>query len=100
MVEEAPPAPEEVHRLAGRKILVVEDDVRNLYAILNVLERNKARVIAASSAQEAYSRLRENPDTAIVLMDIMMPEVDGYQATREIHAMPELASLPVIALTA
>jgi CheY-like chemotaxis protein len=87
-------------RLDGQKILVVEDDVRNLYALVNVIERNKGRVVAASSAREAYTRLKENPDTAVVLMDIMMPEIDGYQATREIRAMSEFASLPIIALTA
>jgi CheY-like chemotaxis protein len=93
-------APEEALRLTGQKILVVEDDVRNLYAIMSVLGRNNVQVIAASSAREAYAQLSENPDTAVVLMDIMMPEIDGYQATREIRAMPQFASLPIIALTA
>jgi HAMP domain-containing protein/signal transduction histidine kinase/CheY-like chemotaxis protein len=94
------PAPQELGRLTGKKVLVVEDDARNLYALTSFLEKHGAVVLPAINAREAYVRLKESPDTALVLMDIMMPEIDGYQATREIHAMSEFASLPVIAITA
>jgi signal transduction histidine kinase/ActR/RegA family two-component response regulator len=99
-----PPArpiiPEDRQRLAGKKILIVEDDARNLYSVTSLLERFKVHVIPANSAREAFARLREHPDIDLVLMDIMMPEMDGYQATREIRGMKEFAALPIIALTA
>ncbi len=100
---ERPPAPveaEDVRVLAGRTVLVVEDDARNLYAVASLLERYGATVVAASSAREAFAKLRESPGIALVLMDVMMPEMDGYQATREIRSMREFAALPIVALTA
>ena len=97
---EARTTPEEMELLAGKKILIVEDDARNLYSITSFLERFKVQVIPASGAREAFTRLREHADTDLVLMDIMMPEMDGYQATREIRSMPEFTGLPIIALTA
>ena len=104
-VASRPPTPvisraPQTNALAGYSVLIVEDDARNLYATTAALERANATVIPASSAQEAYARLKATHDVDIVLMDIMMPDIDGFQATREIHAMPELGSLPVIALTA
>jgi CheY-like chemotaxis protein len=95
-----PATPEDTKRLAGKTILIVEDDARNLYSVTSLLERFKVHVIAATSAREAFSRLREHPDTDLVLMDIMLPEIDGYQATREIRGMKEFTGLPIIALTA
>jgi signal transduction histidine kinase/HAMP domain-containing protein/CheY-like chemotaxis protein len=92
--------PEHTRALGGKTILVVEDDARNLYSVTSLLERLKAQVIPANGAREAFARLREHPDTDLVLMDIMMPEIDGYQATREIRGMKEFAGLPIIALTA
>jgi CheY-like chemotaxis protein len=92
--------PEMKEALAGKTILVVEDDARNLYSVTSFLERFKVHVIAANSAREAFARLREHPDVDLVLMDIMMPEIDGYQATREIRGMKEFSGLPIIALTA
>jgi len=92
--------PEDTKRLAGKTILIVEDDARNLYSVTSLLERFKVHVIPANSAREAFARLREHPDTDLVLMDIMMPEMDGYQATREIRGMKEFTELPIIALTA
>jgi HAMP domain-containing protein/signal transduction histidine kinase/ActR/RegA family two-component response regulator len=105
----APPAPpalgaapptDEVAVLAGKKILLVEDDARNLYATTALLERYKMEVIVASNAGEAVAKVREHADLDLVLMDIMMPDVDGYEATRAIHAIEAFAQLPVIALTA
>src|SRR5262249_35711449 len=78
---------EETPALAGKRILVVEDDARNLYAVTSLLERLGVQVIPANSARDAFARLREHPDIDLVLMDIMMPETDGYQATRKIRAM-------------
>jgi CheY-like chemotaxis protein len=95
-----PIRPEDTQRLAGKTILVVEDDARNLSSVTSLLERFKVHVTPANSAREAYARLREHPETDLVLMDMMMPEVDGYQATREIRGMKEFFELPIIALTA
>jgi HAMP domain-containing protein/signal transduction histidine kinase/CheY-like chemotaxis protein len=95
-----PVSTEDAKRLEGRKLLIVEDDVRNLYAITSFFEQFKAIVIPATNGPEAMHKLRENPDVALVLMDIMMPGMDGYEATRQIHALPEFVSLPIIALTA
>ncbi len=96
----APIAPEDAQALAGKTVLIVEDDVRNLYAVTSLLERYGVTVVAASNAREAFAKLRESPAVALVLMDIMMPEMDGYQATREIRSMKEYARLPIVALTA
>jgi two-component system chemotaxis sensor kinase CheA len=105
---EAPPLPlpaqpitvEDTKRLAGTTILIVEDDARNLYSVTSLLERFKVHVIPANSAREAFARLREHPDTDLVLMDIMMPEMDGYQTMQLIRQNPALRRLPIIALTA
>ena len=86
--------------LAGRKILVVEDDVRSTYAITSLLERYNIRVLPASNAQEAYACLEQNADVALIIMDVMMPGEDGYKATRTIRSMPGFSSVPIIAHTA
>jgi HAMP domain-containing protein/signal transduction histidine kinase/CheY-like chemotaxis protein len=96
----AEPSPEEVAALAGKKVLVVEDDARNLYAVTALLERHRMWVVPASSAREALAKLREHRNVDVVLIDVMMPETDGYAATREIRAIEEFKDLPVIALTA
>jgi signal transduction histidine kinase/HAMP domain-containing protein/ActR/RegA family two-component response regulator len=83
----------------GRKVLVVDDDVRNAYAIRSLLERRGMSVLLAESARASLDALQKNPDVDVVLMDIMMPEVDGYDATRNIRAMEKFAKLPIIALT-
>ncbi len=84
----------------GRRILIVEDDVRNVFALSHVLEPKGAKVDIARNGREALETLEKNPKIDLVLMDVMMPEMDGITATREIRKRPELARLPVIALTA
>ena len=86
--------------LAGRKVLVVDDDVRNIFAISAALEVYGAVVHHAEGGLEGIAALQAQPDTDIVLMDVMMPNVDGLEATRRIRAIPEFASLPIIAVTA
>ena len=84
----------------GRKILVVDDDVRNIFALTAALEQKGANITVARNGKEALAKLKENPGTDLVLMDIMMPEMDGYQATREIRKQKQFSKLPIIAVTA
>ena len=84
----------------GRRILVVEDDVRNIFALSSVLEPLGGSVMIARNGREALNRLANKPAPDIVLMDIMMPEMDGFEAMQEIRKNPELRDLPIIALTA
>jgi CheY-like chemotaxis protein len=86
--------------LSNRKVLVVDDDVRNLFAITSLLEAHGAEPLSAPNAREAVELLERHADVDLVLMDIMMPEVDGYEATRRIRSSPRFARLPIIALTA
>ena len=87
--------------LDGRRILLAEDDVRNVFALINVLEPLGATVEIARNGREALERLRAtDADIDLVLMDIMMPEMDGYATTTAIRRMPQFAGLPIIALTA
>jgi signal transduction histidine kinase len=86
--------------LRGRKVMVVDDDVRNIFALSSVLERYGVEVVPAQSGREAVALLRETDDIAAVLMDIMMPEQDGYQTIQIIRREPARRLLPVIALTA
>ncbi|HWB25601.1 MAG TPA: response regulator [Chitinophagaceae bacterium] len=85
---------------AGKKILLVDDDMRNVFALSVALEEQKMVVCTANDGKEALEVLKNNKDIAIVLMDIMMPEMDGYEAMRHIRNTMQLTSLPVIALTA
>ncbi len=84
----------------GKTILVVEDDVRNVFALTKILEPKGARVVIARNGREAIDALGRAPSIDLVLMDVMMPEMDGVEATRAIRARPEWAKLPILALTA
>jgi CheY-like chemotaxis protein len=86
-------------RLAGNKVLVVDDDFRSLFAITALLERNGLEVVAAESGEAGIAVLKETQDMDIILMDIMMPGMDGCATMREIHKMPGTQQLPIIALT-
>ncbi len=86
--------------LVGKKVLVVDDDVRNIFALSSVLERRGMDVLTAGTGREAIDTLESTPDLAIVLMDIMMPEMDGYETMQVIRQNASLRRLPIIALTA
>jgi CheY-like chemotaxis protein len=84
----------------GKRILIVDDDVRNVFALASVLERQGMDVEFAENGAEALSKLQGGAPIDLVLMDIMMPEMDGYEAMRRIRALPPFAKLPIISLTA
>jgi CheY-like chemotaxis protein len=84
----------------GRKILLVDDDVRNIFALTSALEHKGAVVVIGRNGHEAIARLNEIDDIDLVLMDVMMPEMDGYEATALIRQDPRWKKLPIIAVTA
>jgi CheY-like chemotaxis protein len=86
--------------LVGKKVLVVDDDVRNIFALSSVLERRGMTVLTAGTGREAIETVESIADLGIVLMDIMMPEMDGYETMQVIRQNPEFRRLPIIALTA
>jgi signal transduction histidine kinase/CheY-like chemotaxis protein len=86
--------------LVGRTVLLVDDDARNIFALSSVLERRGMNVVTAMTGSEAISLLNDTPEVAIVLMDIMMPQMDGYQTMQVIRANADYRRLPIIALTA
>ncbi|MDQ8704998.1 HAMP domain-containing protein [Streptomyces sp. LHD-70] len=86
--------------LAGRRILIIDDDIRNVFALTHVLGRVGISVKYAENGREGLEVLQRTPDVSVVLMDIMMPEMDGYETIRAIRGTPRLAHLPIIALTA
>jgi len=86
--------------LVGRKVLIVDDDVRNIFALSSVLERRGMSVLTAGTGREAIETVESTGDLSIVLMDIMMPEMDGYETMQVIRQNPQFRRLPIIALTA
>jgi signal transduction histidine kinase/CheY-like chemotaxis protein len=86
--------------LAGKQVLLVDDDMRNIYALTNMLENNKMRVIPASNGRDALEKLAKYKDVDIILMDIMMPEMDGFEAMQQIRKIDRYKSTPILALTA
>ncbi|MDX6476393.1 MAG: hypothetical protein QOH95_1904, partial [Gaiellaceae bacterium] len=84
----------------GKRVLIADDDVRNVFALASVLERQGMEVQFAENGNEAIASLQADPDIDLVLMDIMMPELDGYEAMRRIREVPQFAKLPIISLTA
>jgi CheY-like chemotaxis protein len=86
--------------LHGRKVLVVDDDARNIFALTTILENQEMVVFSATNGRQAIELIKGMPDLSVVLMDIMMPEMDGYETMREIRKDPEFRTLPILALTA
>jgi CheY-like chemotaxis protein len=86
--------------LRHRKVLVVDDDVRNIFALTSVLENHEMEVVSATNGRQAIGIIEDTPDLSVVLMDIMMPEMDGYETLREIRNNSRFRTLPILALTA
>ncbi len=108
VIEDLPPAKQEMVRrlhesddvLRQKRILVVDDDVRNIFALSSVLERHGIDIVTAGNGQEAVEKVIGDPEIDMVLMDIMMPGMDGYETIRVIRSNPALIGLPIVALTA
>ncbi|MFE1443818.1 HAMP domain-containing protein [Streptomyces sp. NPDC058739] len=98
--QETAPQPRGGIRFAGEKVLIVDDDIRNVFALTSVLEQHGLSVLYAENGREGIEVLEQHDDVAVVLMDIMMPEMDGYATTTAIRRMPQFAGLPIVALTA
>ncbi|WP_217139649.1 HAMP domain-containing protein [Streptomyces sp. AC627_RSS907] len=98
--QEAAPQAHRGIRFGGQKVLIVDDDIRNVFALTSVLEQHGLSVLYAENGREGIEVLEQHEDVAVVLMDIMMPEMDGYATTTAIRRMPQFAGLPIIALTA
>ncbi|HEY6088273.1 MAG TPA: response regulator, partial [Gemmatimonadaceae bacterium] len=86
--------------VSGKKVLVVDDDVRNIFSLTSMLEDHGMVVRFAENGKQAIDQLKKDPDVDAVLMDVMMPEMDGYETTKAIRAMDQFKALPIIALTA
>ena len=95
---------ERLHRsndvLRGKKVIIVDDDARNIFALNSVLENHGMEVLTASNGRQAIELIEQTSDLSVVLMDIMMPEMDGYETMREIRRNPDYRTLPILALTA
>jgi CheY-like chemotaxis protein len=86
--------------LAGRRALIVDDDIRNIFALTSVLEQQEMEVLYAENGRDGIRMLEETPGIDLVLMDVMMPEMDGFEAMRRVREQARFRSLPIIALTA
>ncbi|HWO20220.1 MAG TPA: HAMP domain-containing protein, partial [Kofleriaceae bacterium] len=86
--------------LRGRRVLVVDDDARNIFALTTILENQEMEVLSATNGRQAIELIQTTPDLSVVLMDIMMPEMDGYETMREIRKDSRFRTLPILALTA
>ncbi len=86
--------------LAGKRVLIVDDDIRNIFALTSVLERENMEILSAETGRDAIRQLQSTPGIDIVLMDIMMPEMDGLDTMRAIRLLPQFKSLPIVAVTA
>ena len=86
--------------MKGRKVLIVDDDIRNIFSLTSVLEQYKIDVVYAENGRDGIDLLRNDPDIDLGLIDIMMPEMDGFQTIREIRRYGPLAQVPLIAVTA
>jgi CheY-like chemotaxis protein len=91
---------EERDKVTGKKVLIVDDDVRNIFALTSVLETHEVEVLYAENGRDGITALERNPDVDVVLMDVMMPEMDGYETMRAIRKDPAYKALPIIAITA
>ncbi|MFJ3224121.1 HAMP domain-containing protein [Streptomyces sp. NPDC086783] len=98
--QDAAPKPRSGIRFDSEKVLIVDDDIRNVFALTSVLEQHGLSVLYAENGREGIEVLEQHDDVTVVLMDIMMPEMDGYATTTAIRRMPQFAGLPIIALTA
>ncbi|HEY7808204.1 MAG TPA: HAMP domain-containing protein [Croceibacterium sp.] len=94
------PRPVDPLELAGKRLLIVDDDIRNIYSLASVLEAHGAEVLHAERGAEGIALLEQNPSIDVALIDIMMPEMDGYETMRRIRATPRLAHIPLISVTA
>jgi CheY-like chemotaxis protein len=94
------PSSRTVPELRGAKILIVDDDIRNIYSLTSVLESYDVEVLHAERGRDGIRILEETPDIDIGLIDIMMPEMDGYETMQQIRANPQLADVPLVAVTA
>jgi CheY-like chemotaxis protein len=86
--------------LAGKKVVLVDDDIRNIFALTSLLERHGMEVLSVENGKDALEVLQKTPHVDVVLMDIMLPEMDGYETTRRVRDIPRFKKLPIIALTA
>jgi CheY-like chemotaxis protein len=86
--------------LAGKRVMIVDDDIRNIFALTSLLERHRMEIQSAETGRGAIETLQKDGGVDLVLMDIMMPDLDGYDTIREIRSLPRFKSLPIVALTA
>ena len=86
--------------LAGKRVLIVDDDIRNIFAMTSILEPHQMQILSAENGKDAIEMLQQHPDVDVVLMDIMMPDMDGYDTMRTIRRLSRFRSLPIVALTA